>query len=161
MSHFWWIVDLGCRNSSRVASHWRQRRRHFVFRLTVDRKNSRRWSFGHSNSINYIFCSKKSTFLKNCLLERWLLLCDFITCYNVSDGRQVKGWSGCFQGFILSALHADLIDHNCLIDCNCSNYCANNSASLHAFCHSKLAQTSAHIQVTKKHKITAKIKEQI
>ena len=28
MSHFWWIVDLGCRNSSRVASHWRQWRGH-------------------------------------------------------------------------------------------------------------------------------------
>ncbi len=69
MSHFWWIIQMGCRNSSRVARHWMHCRRNFASRHTVDRKDSRRWRVGHGDCINCIFCSKNSSFLRNCLLE--------------------------------------------------------------------------------------------
>ncbi len=150
MSHFWWIVDLGCRNSSRVASHWRQWRGHLssdtllTERIlgdeALDIVTPSTTSSAPKNPLSQgIVCCKDGCF---CAISSHVIMWVMADKYKDDLGVfRAPFWAVYMQIWLIAIVRSIAI-----VWINC----ANDSASFHAHCHSKLARTSARVQVTKK-----------
>lgn len=71
--------------------------------------------------ISPISC-KEPTFLGNCVLKRWLLVCRFLACDRAMEWEGIRSLWGCFQGLIWPCRT------DCFADHDCPNCCTNNTA---------------------------------